>query len=369
MATSFFNSKKNNSILLEEVGCAYSKKLKIYTLKNINGLQIEILNFGGIVHSLHIPDKNGEIRDIVLGLNCYCDYLNKEYRKENPYFGAIIGRYANILKNGEFTLDDVKYNLTKNDNNHCLHGGNIGFDKVFWDSKITKQNNQLVLKLNYLSKDKEEGFPGNLNIEVTYQLTDKNEFKINYTATTDKKTIINLTNHAYFNLKGEGNGNILNHLLHINADKFTENDNELVPTGNIVNVDSTPLDFRVSKFIGKDIHKPYNQLVYGNGYDQNFCLNKKQKHGLELAACLSEPLSGRKMEVYTTATGLQLYTGNNLNKNLIGKGNKSYYYQAGLCLETQDYPDSASNPNFPSTILNPKEEYKQTTILKFSTIK
>ncbi|SNZ01748.1 aldose epimerase family protein [Flagellimonas pacifica] len=341
--------------------------IKVYKLHNKNGIEVTALNFGGIIHSIKIPNRDGSSVDIVLGLNSYNDYLSEVYTKENPYFGGIIGRCSNIIKDGTFVLEGKAYILDKNYIEHNLHGGSIGFDKVFWTSEMVLRENNPVLKLSYLSKDMEEGFPGNLEVMATYELTDENELIIDYLAKTDKKTVVNLTNHTYFNLKGEGNGNILDHILYINSDTYTENNKDLVPTGLLKKVQNTPLDFRKPKTIGSDIHSAHDQLIYGNGYDQNFCLKKRSENSLEIAATVEEPVSGRRMEVFTTSPGLQLYTGNCLNENIIGKQNRPYFPKAGFCLETQAFPDSPNNPHFPKIELSPKQEYRQTTVYRFST--
>ena len=284
---------------------------------------------------------------------------------DKPYFGSIVGRYGNRIAKGKFSIDGKEYKLAVNNGENHLHGGVIGFDKVVWDAKVVGPNS---IALHYLAKDGEEGYPGNLDINVTYTLTDANELKIDYLATTDKKTPVNLTNHTYFNLKGEGEGNILGHELMINAKGFTPVDSGLIPTGKITPVAGTPFDFTTAKAIGRDVGKKDQQLEYGLGYDHNWVLDKGGKDGqLTLAATLYESTTGRFMEVFTQEPGVQFYCGNFLAGNLKGKSGKTYVHRGGLCLETQHYPNSPNQAAFPNTILNPGKKYKTTTVYKFST--
>ena len=333
----------------------------IYALKNKNGMEARITNYGGIVVSLLVPDRSGKFADIVLGYDSLSSYL-----KDTPYFGALVGRYGNRIGKGTFELNGAKYTLAINNGPNHLHGGLKGFDKVVWsvDERAGKAGQSLVL--TYLSKDGEEGYPGNLSVKVVYELTDGNELKIDYTATTDKPTVQNLTHHSYFNLAGAGNGNILDHELFIDADRFTPVDSGLIPTGEFRSVRGTPLDFTTQTAIGARIGDKYEQLVKGGGYDHNWVLNKAAD-SLGLAARVYEKTSGRVMEVLTREPGLQFYSGNFLNVTHVGKGSKKYEYRYGFCLETQHFPDSPNKPQFPSTVLNPGQTYTSTTIYRFST--
>ena len=336
--------------------------IKLYTLKNKAGTAVKITNYGATVTSIITADRKGTMADITLGYNDVSDYMNAV---DKPYFGSIVGRYGNRIAKGKFSIDGKEYKLAVNNGENHLHGGVIGFDKVVWDAKVVGPNS---IALHYLAKDGEEGYPGNLDINVTYTLTDANELKIDYLATTDKKTPVNLTNHTYFNLKGEGEGNILGHELMINAKGFTPVDSGLIPTGKITPVAGTPFDFTTAKAIGRDVGKKDQQLEYGLGYDHNWVLDKGGKDGqLTLAATLYESTTGRFMEVFTQEPGVQFYCGNFLAGNLKGKSGKTYVHRGGLCLETQHYPNSPNQAAFPNTILNPGKKYKTTTVYKFST--
>ena len=336
--------------------------IKLYTLENKVGTTVKVTNYGATITSITTADRKGGMADIVLGYNDVSGYMNAV---DKPYFGSIVGRYGNRIAKGKFTIDGKDYKLATNNGENHLHGGVIGFDKVVWDAKVTGTSS---IAFHYLAKDGEEGYPGNLDINVTYTLTDANELKIDYIATTDKKTPVNLTNHTYFNLKGEGDGTILDHELMINAKGFTPVDSGLIPTGEIAPVTGTPFDFTTAKAIGRDLGEKDQQLEYGLGYDHNWVLDKGDKQGqMTLAATLYEPSTGRLMEVFTQEPGLQFYCGNFLAGNLKGKSGKTYVHRGGLCLETQHYPDSPNQPTFPNTILTPGEAYKTTTIYKFST--
>jgi aldose 1-epimerase len=325
-----------------------------YTLTNASGMQVGIINYGGTVTKIITPDKNGAMGDVVLGYDSLSGFL----QKTNPYFGALIGRYGNRIANGKFTLDGKAYTLAGNDHGNSLHGGNKGYDKVWWN--IEKLAGDSSLKLTYLSKDGEEGYPGNLNVQVVYTLGADNSLKIDYTATTDKATPINLTNHCYFNLSAGKDSTILNHELMIDADKFTPVNDKLIPTGKIEDVKNTPMDFTTAKKIGRDIDS-----VKG-GYDHNWVLNKKG-NSLDKVATLYEPNSGRFMEVFTTEPGLQFYSGNFLDGTLSNtKNGQKYVQHAALCLETQHFPDSPNQPSFPNTILKPGETYSHSSVYKFS---
>jgi aldose 1-epimerase len=328
--------------------------VRIYTLTNKSGVEATITNYGGRVVSLKVPDKKGAMGDVVLGFASLDGYL-----KENPYFGALIGRYANRIGHAQFTLDGVLYKVPKNDGDNSLHGGLRGFDKVVWTARELPDGG---LELTYLSKDGEEGYPGNCKVTVVYHLTDANELKIDYAASTDKDTVVNLTNHSYFNLKGSGD--ILGHLLTLTADHFTPVDAGLIPTSELKPVAGTPFDFRKATAIGARIEQNDEQLKLGKGYDHNWVLNKKGSE-LSLAARVEEPSTGRVMEVWTTQPGIQFYTGNFLDGSIKGKGGWVYARRSALCLETQHFPDSPNKPKFPSVVLKPGMDFKSTTIYKF----
>ncbi len=335
--------------------------ISLYTLRNKNGIEIKVTNYGAVITSIVTPDRNGQLTDISLGYNKVEDYINAV---DKPYFGAIVGRYGNRIKNGRFVIDEETYSLACNNNENHLHGGVIGFDKVVWTAIPSNKTNSL--QLSYLAKDLEEGYPGNLEVEVTYRLTEADELIVSYQATTDKTTHVNLTQHTYFNLCGEGNGTILDHELMLNADSFTPVDSSLIPTGEISSVANSPFDFRNPKRIGRDINQKNDQLQYGLGYDHNWVLNRGLDDStLELAAKVFEPDSGRTLEVLTTEPGIQFYCGNFLDGRLVGKSGKNYVYRGGFCLETQHFPDSPNQSKFPSTLLHPNEVYKTTTVYRF----
>jgi aldose 1-epimerase len=339
---------------------ADGKSVDLYTLTNSNGLEVRAMTYGGIIVSMRVPDRKGKLADIVLGHDDFDGYLVNP-----PYFGAIVGRYANRIANGTFTLDGVKYTLPKNDGQNTLHGGLIGFNKVIWEAKEFKNEKGVGVAFNYLSKDGEEGFPGNLKVKVSYTLTNENQLIIDYEATTDKATPLNLTQHTYFNLAGEGNGDILAHEVMLNADRFTPADKTLIPTGEIRPVKGTPLDFTTPTTIGARINDNYEQLVIGHGYDHNFVIKRKD-NSLTLAARAREPNSGRVLEVFTTEPAVQLYSGNFLDGTLVGKQGHAYKKREGFCLETQHFPDSPNHPDFPSTILRPGTTFRSQTVFKFS---
>jgi aldose 1-epimerase len=333
----------------------------IYTLKNANGVEARITTYGGIVVSLKVPDRNGKFDDVVLGYDNLDGYL----KNNGPYMGALIGRYANRIARGTFKLNGVEYHLAVNNGPNHLHGGLKGFDKVVWTGKALRVANGAALKLTYQSKDGEENYPGNLSAAVIYTLTDANELKIDYSATTDKRTVVNLTSHSYFNLAGQGNGDILKQRLMINANRFTPTDSGSIPTGELRRVQGTPFDFTRPTEIGARIDQDDEQIKFGNGYDHNFVLNKQGKL-LTLAAKAYEPTTGRVMQVYTTEPGIQFYAGNFLDGSITGKEGKVYNRRYGFCLEAQHFPDSPNQPKFPSVVLSPGQRYTQTTIYKFS---
>lgn len=334
------------------------KQVRLYTLKNFSGMSAEITNYGGKVVSLWVPDRLGVYQDIVLGHSNIDDYVSSKEK----YFGALIGRYGNRIANGKFSLDGKEYNLAKNNNENHLHGGNKGYNSVVWDAK---QTDDQTLELSYKSKDMEEGYPGNISIKVVYKLTDNNELKTEYWATTDAPTVINLTHHSFFNLRGAGNGTINDHLLQINAANYTPVDEGLIPTGEIATVEDTPFDFQKPTPIGKRLEANNKQLDYGLGYDHNFVLNQNLNR-LNFAAKILDSISGRQMEVYTNEPGLQFYGGNFLDGSVVGKDNKTYNYRTAFCLETQHFPDSPNKEHFPSTRLNVGMEYYSICIYKFS---
>ena len=338
------------------------QEVHLYTLTNSKGLKAQVTNYGAIITSLQAPDRTGKMADVVLGHNNLQDYI-----KNSPYFGAIVGRYGNRIAKGRFTLDGVEYKLATNNGENHLHGGIKGFDKAVWKAEPVQESNSVGVKLTYLSKDGEEGYPGNLSCTLTYLLTNNNELKIEYLATTDKPTPVNLTHHSYFNLTG-CERDILGHELMLNADRFTPVDAGLIPTGELRPVKETVMDFTQPTAIGARINSDYEQIKFGGGYDHNWVLSRTGK-GLSLAAKVYEPSSGRVMEVLTTEPGIQFYSGNFLDGTITGTGGIIYKHRFGFCLETQHYPDSPNKPDFPSTILRPGQKYTQTTIYKFSTAK
>jgi aldose 1-epimerase len=350
-------------ILKESFGkTADGESVDIYTLKNHRGMQVRITNYGGIVVSLTAPDRNRKFADVVLGYNDLDSYLKPPF----PYFGAIVGRYANRIAKGRFTLNGEEYKLAVNNGENTLHGGIKGFDKVVWKVKQVRTTPAgPALFLTYLSKDGEEGYPGNLTVTVVYTLTNNNELKIDYTASTDKDTVTNLTHHSYFNLAGEGNGDILDHQLVLKANRFVPTDAGAIPTGELRNVAGTPFDFRAATAIGARINGDDEQLKLGKGYDHTWVINGRAG-SLRQAAIAYERKSGRVMEVWTTEPGVQFYTGNYLDGTITGKAGKPYPRRSGFCLETQHYPDSPNQPNFPTTTLKKGAVYRSTTIYRFS---
>jgi aldose 1-epimerase len=332
--------------------------VELFTLTNSKGAEAQICNYGGIVISLKVPDKNGQMGDVVLGYDNLAGYL-----KESPYFGAIVGRVGNRIANAKFTLDGKEYTLPVNNGPNCLHGGIKGFDKVVWRPQLVSLSMGPALALHYLSRDGEEGFPGNLAVTAVYSLTEDNALRLDFTATTDKDTVVNLTQHTYFNLAGKGN--ILNHEVTIPADKFTPVDSTLIPTGELRRVEGTPFDFRKPMAIGVRIGQDDEQLKFGSGYDHNFVINKPLGK-LGLVGRAYDPVSGRVLEVISTGPGVQFYTGNHLSGTITGKGGWTYQRRDGFCMEAQHFPDSPNHPNFPSIVLKPGQTYTNTIIFKFS---
>ena len=353
--------KDNLGIVQDDFGQLPSgEAIEKYTMTNANGMEISVINYGGIITNLKAPGKDGTMADVVLGFNSIDGYLTPA-----PYFGAIIGRYGNRIAKGKFSLDGTNYTLAQNDGENHLHGGNKGFDKVLWEVTKITNDDSVALQLHYLSKDMEEGYPGNLNTTVTYTLSNDNTLNVSYQATTDKKTVINLTQHSYFNLSGDFSKDILDQEISINADTFLPVDETLIPTGEFKEVAGTPFDFKESKVIGKEINQEDQQLKRGLGYDHCWVLNR-DSDGLNLAATAYDPGSGRFMEVYTTEPGIQFYSGNFLDGTLESKSGGTYAKRSGFCLETQHYPDSPNQEDFPSVVLNPEETYKSETTFKFS---
>ena len=332
----------------------------IYTLTNASGVEARITNYGGIVVSLKVPDRDGKLDDVVLGYDTLDEYI-----AASPYFGSLIGRYGNRIAKGRFTLDGKEYPLAQNNHENHLHGGLKGFDKVVWKSRAMLAERGLGLSLSYLSPDGEEGYPGNLSVKVVYVLSDDNELSIHYTATTDKPTPVNLSSHSYFNLAGQGNGDILSHKMMIKADRFLPVDKGLIPTGELRPVAGTPFDFNKPTAIGARIEQKDQQLELGGGYDHCWVLNESDGR-MALVARVFEPTTGRVMEILTTEPGIQFYCGNFLDGSNVGKGGKVYKHRHGFCLETQHFPDSPNKPDFPSVILKPGEKYETTTIHRFS---
>ena len=348
------------SITKQPFGTADGKPVEIYTLTNSKGMEARIITYGGTVVSLRVPDRNGKLGDVVLGYDSLADY-----QRATNYIGTLIGRYGNRIARGRFSVDGNEYVLATNNGLNHLHGGVKGFNKVVWTARPLVSKDGPDLELTYLSRDGEEGYPGNLSVKVVYSLNDDNELKIDYSAKTDKPTLVNLTQHSYFNLAGAGKGDILAHELSINADRFTPTDSGSIPTGELRAVKGTPFDFNRPTAIGSRIEKDDEQLRIGKGYDHNFVLNKN-KDELSLAATVYEPGTGRVMEVFTTEPGIQFYSGNFLDGAIAGKNGAIYPKRSGFCLEAQHFPDSPNEPSFPSTILRPGQTYSQTTIYRFS---
>ncbi|MBK1876350.1 aldose epimerase family protein [Pelagicoccus mobilis] len=355
---------EKGSISFAPYGKVDGKDVNLYTL-SYGDLTVDITNYGGIITRILVPDRNGAMGDVALGYNSVYEYI-----EETPYFGALIGRYGNRIANGQFKLNGKTYKLAKNNNPGgigCnLHGGDKGFDKVVWEAETYFEGGLPSLKLSYLSVDGEEGFPGNLKVEVTYSLTKDAGIQMDYSATTDKATPVNLTNHNYFNLRGEGAGSINGHVMQIYASNYTPVGADLIPTGDIASVAGTPFDFTSPVAIGERVEDEHEQLAFGGGYDHNWVLDN-QDGDMALAASVYEPSSGRVLEVWTEEPGLQFYGGNFLDGSIVGKSGRAYEHRDGFCLESQHYPDSPNQKNFPSTILKPGEVYETSTVYKFKT--
>ncbi len=353
-------SNAASKVEMESWGELYGKPIYLYTLTNTNGAQMKVTNYGARMTSLIVPDKNGNMVDVLLGFDNLQAYLDN-----HTYFGAIVGRYGNRIKDGKFTLDGVEYTLGRNNLDNHLHGGFKGFDQRVWNAEGVKTSDGVSVRLNYLSKDGEEGYPGNLDVTVTYTLTDDNEFIFDIEATTDEPTIVNLTNHNYYNLAG-AKTDAMGHVLMIDADKFTPIDDEWIPTGELRSVEGTPMDFTQPTAVGERINEDYKQLENGHGYDHNYVLNSGGGQ-MAMAGTVYEPMTGILVKVYTDQPGVQFYSGNFLDGSLVGKNGIVYEHRYGICLETQHFPDSPNHPNFPSTVLRPGEEYKTTTVFEFTT--
>lgn len=337
------------------------EQVDLFTITNSKGGEVKIVNFGGTVVSLKVPDKAGNFEDVVLGYDDLDSYINNEC-----YFGALIGRNSNRIENAEFTMNGKVYKIAQNSGKHQLHGGFKGFDRVIWEAEIIEKNGEEVLSLKYTSKDGEEGFPGEVKVQVIYSLGEDNSLGLDYSAVSDKDTVVNLTNHSYFNLAGHASGDILSHELMIKADQFTEVDNECIPTGVVLDVQGTPFDFRNFNWIGAGLEVGHQQLDMGGGYDHNFVL-KVSGIAPEKIAEVYEPKSGRVMEVLTTKPGVQLYTGNFITPGTKGKNGAIYNKRSGLCLETQYFPNNLKYKHFKSSILKAGEKYHHITIYKFTT--
>ncbi|MGQ9592175.1 MAG: aldose epimerase family protein [Planctomycetota bacterium] len=341
------------------------RPVELYTLRNARGMEVDIATYGGTVVSVRVPDRAGKTGDVVLGFSTLA-----EYEAKSPYFGCIVGRYGNRIANGKFSLDGVEHTLATNDQPGgvpChLHGGKVGFDKKVWQADPVRKSGARGLRLRHRSPDGDEGYPGNLDVAVTYWLTDANELRIEYEARTDQATPVNLTNHSYFNLKGEGEGDVNGHVLKIAASRFTPVTKGLIPTGELRPVEGTPFDFREPRSIGERLGAEDEQLAFGGGYDHNFALDK-EPGAFALTASAYEPATGRTLEVWTTEPGIQFYGGNFLDGTLAGKSGRTYAHRGGFCLETQHFPDSPNQPRFPSTILRPGETYRSATAYKFGT--
>jgi aldose 1-epimerase len=355
------NSQKLSIEISKYGTLSTGEEVQLFVLKNSKGMEVGILNYGGIITNLLVPDREGQFQDVVLGFENLSDYETR-----NPYFGALVGRYANRIAEGKFSLDGEEFKLVQNNGSNHIHGGTKGFDKVIWDAKPIEYADRVSLELTYTSKDMEEGYPGNLDCVVTYSLKENNELQVTYQATTNRKTIVNLTQHSYFNLSGDFSRPILDHELIIVADEFVPVDEILIPTGEYAPVAGTPFDFNKPKMIGRDIEDAHEQIRIGSGYDHSWVL-KDYDSKIQLVSSVYHPETGRVLEGFTTEPGMQLYTGNFLDGTLPAKGGGTYARRTGFCLETQHHPDSPNQPEFPSVTLEPGQTYRSETLFKFST--
>ena len=356
-------SQRDPTISKQRWGAVGGQPVDLYTLTNSRRMRVRISNYGGIIQSIRVPDRRGRMANVALGFDNVGDYVSG-----SPYFGCITGRYANRIAEGKFTLDGVEHQLAINNEPNHLHGGDVGFDKRIWAATEVRRGNRVGLRLTYTSPAGEENYPGTLETEVTYTLTNRNEIQMDYHATTDAPTIVNLTNHSYFNLAGEGSGTIAGHRLQLNANRYTPVDPTLIPTGERARVRGTPFDFTTATAIGERIRSSHRQIVIGQGYDHNFVLNRPspQNDSMIRAARVSEPRSGRVLKIFTTEPGIQFYSGNFLDGTLVGTSGNVYRQTDGFALETQHFPDSPNQPDFPSTVLRPGEEYETATVYRFS---
>ncbi len=359
LASGLANSQKLSIEKSKYGKLSSDEEVHLFTLTNSKGMKVGILDYGGIITSLLAPDKDGNFEDVVLGFENLADYETR-----NPYFGALVGRYANRIAGGKFSLDGQEYRLVQNNGNNHIHGGTKGFDKVIWNANPIEFADRVSLELSYTSKDMEEGYPGNLVCNVTYTLTDNNELQVTYRATTDKKTVVNLTQHAYFNLSGDFSKTILDHKLFISADEFVPVNKELIPYGEYASVAGTPFNFNSPKQIGRDIEDSHEQIAIGKGYDHSWVL-KDYNSKIRKVASVLHPETGRFLEVFSTEPGMQLYTGNFLDGTLPAKGGGTYARRSGFCLETQHHPDSPNQPAFPTVVLEPGQTYRSETVFKF----
>jgi aldose 1-epimerase len=355
-------AQREPTITKRSWGSVGGQPVDLYTLTNSHRMRVRISNYGGIIQSIRVPDRRGRMGNVALGFDSVQDYVT-----DSPYFGCITGRYANRIDDGRFTLDGVTYQLATNNGPNHLHGGNVGFDKRIWQATEVRSGNRVGLRLTYTSPALEESYPGALTTAVTYTLTNSNAIRVDYHATTDAPTIVNLTNHSYFNLAGEGSGTIAGHRLQLNASRYTPVDATLIPTGELARVAGTPFDFRRPTAIGARIRTSHPQIVIGQGYDHNFVLDREDDDALVRAARVLEPRSGRVLEIATTEPGIQFYSGNFLDGTLVGTSGQVYRQTDGFALETQHFPDSPNQPEFPSTVLRPGEEYETATVYRFST--